>query len=408
MLATDKKYSPPLSSISEAIDEIKKGNLIIVTDSEERENEGDFIISAENATPEMVNFMATHGKGLICVPIHAERAQELALAPMVENNQDVYRTAFTVSVDAREGTSTGISAHDRSRTIQFLANPEAKSDDFARPGHIFPLVGKEGGVLVRAGHTEASLDLMCLAGKKPAAVICEIMKDDGTMARMPDLVKLAAKYHLKMITIKSLIEYRYSKEIMVQEAARSKLPTIYGEFESIAFESRLDKKNHVALIMGEINPNEPILVRVHSECLTGDVFHSLRCDCGIQLDLALKTIAEKGRGLLLYMRQEGRGIGIVNKLKAYKYQEEGLDTVEANQKLGFPPDLRDYGIGAQILSTLGVKKMRLMTNNPRKVVGLEGYGLELLERVPLVVNSNPHNAKYLSTKADKLGHVLNE
>ena len=408
MLKTKKQEKTSIVNIASAIEEIKKGNPIIVTDSQDREDEGDLVIAAENATPEIVNFMATHGKGLICVPITRARAQELDLTPMVKNNQDIRRTAFTISVDAKQNTSTGISAYDRSCTIQLLANPEAKENDFIRPGHIFPLVGKEGGVLVRAGHTEASLDLMRLANKKHAAVICEIMKNDGTMARMPDLIEFASQHNLKIVTIQDIIQYRYTSEVMVEEVARSKLPTKFGDFESIAFESKIDGKNHIALLMGTINPDEPTLVRVHSECITGDVFHSLRCDCGLQLDGALKKIASNGKGLLIYMRQEGRGIGMVNKLRAYKYQEEGFDTVEANQKLGFPPDLRDYGIGAQILSTLGVKKMCLMTNNPRKVVGLEGYGITLVERLPLIIERNTHNEKYLSTKANKLGHLLNE
>ena len=408
LLTEEKKQKSLVVGVQEAVQELRQGRLIIVTDSEERENEGDLIVPAEDATPEIVNFMATHGRGLVCVPISSERAQALELAPMVKNNQDVHRTAFTVSVDARQNTSTGISAYDRSRTIQLLANPASRESDFVKPGHIFPLVGKEGGVLVRAGHTEASLDLMALAGKKPAAVICEIMKEDGTMARMPDLAIFAEKYDLKIVTIKDLIQHRYASEIMVKEVARSRLPTKYGDFESIAFESKLDGKNHIALVMGEIKPETPTLLRVHSECLTGDVFHSLRCDCGFQLDAALERISAEGKGILLYMRQEGRGIGLVNKLKAYKYQEEGFDTVEANQKLGLAPDLRDYGMGAQIIGLLGVKKMRLMTNNPRKVIGLEGYSLELVERVPLVTESNAYNKKYLSTKASKLGHFLNE
>ncbi len=403
-----KRVQALIVSVESAIKEVKKGNPIIVTDSRERENEGDLVVAAENATPEIINFMATYGKGLICVPITQARAQELDLTPMVKNNQDIRRTAFTVSVDAKQNTSTGISAYDRSHTIKLLTNPEARENDFLRPGHIFPLVGKEGGVLVRAGHTEASLDLMKLANKKNVAVICEIMKSDGTMARMPDLVKFAQKHHLKILTIQDLIQYRYTSEVMVEEVARSQLPTKFGDFESIAFESKIDGKNHMALLMGSINPAETTLVRVHSECITGDVFHSLRCDCGLQLEEALKRIASYGSGLLIYMRQEGRGIGMVNKLRAYKYQEKGFDTVEANQKLGFPPDLRDYGIGAQILSTLGVKKMCLMTNNPRKVVGLEGYGIKLVERLPLIIERNTHNEKYLSTKANKLGHLLNE
>ena len=403
-----KKKETSIVNVELAIKEIKKGNMIIVTDSHERENEGDLVLAAENATPEAINFMVTHGKGLVCVPITAQKAKNLNLTPMVKNNQDVRRTAFTISVDARQNTSTGISAYDRSHTIQLLANLKTKENDFISPGHIFPLVSREGGVLVRAGHTEASLDLMQLSAKKPVAVICEIMKNNGKMARMPDLIKFAQKHNLKILTIQELIQYRYASEIMIKEVARSKLPTKFGNFESIAFQSKIDGKSHIVLLMGNIKPEEPILIRVHSECITGDVFQSLRCDCGLQLDKALRKIAAHGNGLLLYMRQEGRGIGIVNKLKAYKYQEEGFDTVEANKQLGFPPDLRDYGIGAQILRSLGVKKMRLMTNNPRKVVGLEGYGLELVERLPLITETNCYNKKYLSTKESKLGHFLNE
>ena len=408
MATKTKNKETPMVNVELAIKEIKKGNMIIVTDSHERENEGDLVLAAEDATPEAVNFMATHGKGLICVPITSQKSKDLNLTPMVKNNQDVRRTAFTISVDARQNTSTGISAYDRSHTIQLLANLKTKENDFIRPGHVFPLVSKEGGVLVRAGHTEASLDLMQLSSKKPVAVICEIMKNNGKMARMPDLIKFAQKHNLKILTIQELIKYRYASEIMVKEVARSKLPTKFGNFESIAFQSKIDGKSHIVLLMGNIKPEEPVLIRVHSECITGDVFQSLRCDCGLQLDKALRKIASHGNGLLLYMRQEGRGIGIVNKLKAYKYQEEGFDTVEANKQLGFPPDLRDYGIGAQILRSLGVKKMRLMTNNPRKVIGLEGYGLELVERLPLITETNSYNKKYLSTKESKLGHFLNE
>ena len=402
------KISSCIASVPEAIKEITKGKLIIITDSQERENEGDFVIAAEDASPDKINFMATHGRGLICAPIPAERAKELELSPMVQNNQDVYRTAFTVSVDAKKNTTTGISAYDRSVTVKLLADENSSASDFIRPGHIFPLSGKTGGVLVRAGHTEASIDLMRLAGKKPVAAICEIMKTNGRMARMPDLIKIAEKHDLKIVTIKDIIAYRYASEVLTREVARSLLPTKYGKFMSVAFESKLDHKIHIALSMGQILPEQPTLVRVHSECLTGDVFHSMRCDCGEQLGIALKMIAQKKQGILLYMRQEGRGIGIVNKLKAYQYQDEGLDTVEANEKLGFAPDLRDYGIGAQILHQLGVRNIKLMTNNPRKVIGLEGYGLKLVKRIPLVVESNRYNKNYLSTKASKLGHFLND
>ncbi|RME93075.1 MAG: bifunctional 3,4-dihydroxy-2-butanone-4-phosphate synthase/GTP cyclohydrolase II [Candidatus Hydrogenedentota bacterium] len=394
------------ASVPDAIEEIKRGNMLIVTDSEDRENEGDLVMAAEDATPEAINFMAMQGRGLICVPLTEQRAKELDLGPMVKNNQDIRRTAFTVSVDAKEGITTGISAFDRAHTIQLLADLNSTADDFVRPGHVFPLVARPGGVLVRAGHTEASLDLVRMAGKKEIAVICEIMKEDGNMARMPDLVEFAKKHKLKILTIQDLIEYRRQRENLVREVARSKLPTEFGEFIAIAFENTLDDKVNVALVMGEITPDDPVLVRVHSECLTGDVFHSARCDCGQQLEAAMKQIAKEGKGVLVYMRQEGRGIGIVNKLKAYAYQDQGYDTVEANEKLGFPPDLRDYGIGAQILVSLGVRKIRLMTNNPRKVVGLEGYGLHIVERVPLIMEANPYNEKYLKTKASKLGHFL--
>ncbi len=396
------------SSIKEAISELKKGNIIIVTDSEDRENEGDFVIAAEDATPEKINFMATYGRGLICVPIPLEKSQKLELDPMVKNNQDVRRTAFTVSVDAKKGITTGISAYDRSKTIQLLAEDNTQATDFIRPGHIFPLVAKKGGVLVRAGHTEASLDLMKLAGKKETAVICEIMKKDGTMARVPDLIKISKRHQIKMITIASIIEYRRKKELFVSVIADSKLPTKYGEFKIVVFENNLDNKNHIALVKGKIDKNTPVLVRVHSECLTGDIFSSLRCDCGFQLDMALKKISDEGTGILLYMRQEGRGIGIINKIKAYEYQDQGLDTVQANEKLGFLPDLRDYGIGAQILYKLNAHKIRLITNNPRKIIGLEGHGVELLERISLIIKPNKHNKEYLSTKEQKLGHLLNE
>ena len=401
------KDAEGISKVSEAIADLKAGKMIIVTDSEDRENEGDIVMAAEDITPETVNFMASHAKGLICVPVQADKAKKLKLNPMVTNNEDVRRTAFTVSVDAKENITTGISAPDRCETIRILADDNTMAEDFVRPGHIFPLVARDGGVLVRAGHTEAAVDLMLIAGKKPVGVICEIMKEDGTMARMPDLKKFAKKHKLKICTIKDLIEVRRRRERMVEQVAESAMPTAFGEFKATAFQSELDDKIHVALSMGDIKPDEPVMVRVHSECLTGDVFHSLRCDCGPQLDAALAQIAKEGRGVLLYMRQEGRGIGLVNKLKAYKYQEEGLDTVEANEKLGFAPDLRDYGIGAQILVNLGVRKINLLTNNPRKVVGLEGYGLEINERVPLVIDANPHNEKYLKTKSNKLGHFLN-
>ncbi len=406
LLKKKSEFNPGPISIEEAIEEIKHGHMLIVTDSEERENEGDLVMAGDECTPEKINFMASHGKGLICVPLPASRAKELDLAPMVKNNQDVRRTAFTVSVDARENIATGISAFDRNVTIQLMASHTSRAEDFVRPGHVFPLVAREGGVLVRAGHTEASLDLVKMAGKKAVAVICEIMKENGEMARMPDLVQFAKKHQIKIATIKDLIEYRRHREKMVRLEVITKLPTEFGEFRSYAFTNSIDDHIHIALVMGEISPSEPVLVRVHSECLTGDTFHSLRCDCGVQLQAALKKIAEEKKGVLVYMRQEGRGIGLINKLKAYNFQDQGMDTVEANEALGFDADLRDYGIGAQILNQVGVRKIRLMTNNPRKLVGLEGYGLEIVERVPIIAERNPHNEKYLSTKACKLGHYL--
>ena len=396
------------SSIEEALEEIKKGNMIIVTDSEDRENEGDLVMAASCVTPEKINFMATHGKGLVCVPLTAQKASKLNLEPMVMQNEESHQTAFTVSVDARNDVTTGISAYDRADTISKLAAPTSVAEDFVRPGHIFPLVAKEGGVLVRAGHTEAAVDLATLAGFEGAGVICEVINEDGKMARMADLETFAQTHGIKLITIADLIEYRRQREVMISPVAEARIPTNHGVFKMKAFTNNIDQKEHFALVMGEIDPDEPTLVRVHSECLTGDVFHSLRCDCGAQLDAAMAKIAENKNGVLLYMRQEGRGIGIINKLKAYNFQDEGFDTVEANHKLGYDADLRDYGIGAQILSSLGIQKIRLMTNNPRKVVGLEGYGLEIVERVPLVMESNPHNEKYLSTKHERLGHYLNK
>ncbi|HYK73196.1 MAG TPA: bifunctional 3,4-dihydroxy-2-butanone-4-phosphate synthase/GTP cyclohydrolase II [Pseudoneobacillus sp.] len=392
--------------IEEAIYELMQGKVVIVCDDEDRENEGDFIALAEKAKPEVINFMATHGRGLICIPIEEELADKLELNNMVARNTDPHGTAFTVSIDHKSST-TGISAFERSATVLNMLDPEAKATDFKRPGHIFPLIAKKGGVLRRAGHTEAAVDLAKLCGAKPAGVICEIMNEDGTMARVPELRKIADQLELKMITIKDLIEYRNRKDKLVNREIEIKLPTEYGDFRAVGYSNVVDNKEHVALIKGEITPEEPVLVRVHSECLTGDVFGSYRCDCGPQLHAALAQIEKEGSGVLLYMRQEGRGIGLLNKMKAYKLQEEGLDTVEANEKLGFEPDLRDYGIGAQILKDLGITKMKLLTNNPRKIKGLKGYELEVVERVPIQMEAREENENYLKTKYKKLGHMLN-
>lgn len=393
------------NTIEEALEDLKQGKVIIVVDDEDRENEGDFIALADKTTPEVINFMIREGRGLVCAPITEERAQQLELPPMVARNTDYHGTAFTVSVDHMD-TSTGISAHERSRTIMGLIDPAAKPQDFRRPGHIFPLIAKKGGVLRRTGHTEAAVDLAIMCGSYPAAVICEVIKEDGTMARVPDLMEIAEKHDLRIITIQDLIHYRNQQEKLVEREVEIKLPTDFGTFKAIAYTNQLDNKEHVALVKGTIDPSKPTLVRVHSECLTGDVFHSHRCDCGPQLDAALKQIDEEGNGVLLYMRQEGRGIGLINKLKAYALQEQGLDTVEANIKLGFAPDLRDYGIGAQILKDLGISQLRLLTNNPRKIKGLEGYGLEVVERVPIQMDSKADNLSYLQTKKNKLGHML--
>lgn len=393
------------SPIEEIIEDFKKGKMVILVDDEDRENEGDLVIAAEFATPAAINFMIKQGGGLICVPLTRKRVEELALSPMhYDNPKDPFKTAWRVSVDAASGITTGISAYDRARTISVLINKNTKPGDLNRPGHIFPLEAKEGGVLVRAGHTEAAVDLAKLAGLYPAGVICEIVKEDGTMARIPDLIEFSKKHNLKIGTIASLIEYRRKKEKMVQLIEKIKLPTRYGEFVLFLYESLIDKSLHLALVKGEIT-SEPTLVRVHSQCLTGDVFSSLRCDCGGQLQKTLKIISRAG-GVLLYMCQEGRGIGLKNKIKAYRLQEQGKDTVEANNILGFPSDLRDYGIGAQILVDLGVRKIKLLTNNPRKIVGLEGYGLEICERIPLKDNFLKENISYLTTKKEKLDHLL--
>ena len=396
-----------LDSIESAIEDIKIGKLIIVVDDEDRENEGDFITSAANATPEIINFMSMHGRGLICAPLIEDRCEELRLDLMVNNNTALHETAFTVSVDLLgHGCTTGISAHDRSKTIKALINPNTKPDELGRPGHIFPLRAKKGGVLRRAGHTEATIDISRLAGFEPAGVLVEIMNEDGTMARLPELRVIAKKFNLKLISIKDLIEYRLRSDSLIEEIVRVQMPTKYGDFQLIAFLDKTTQNEHLALIKGEWQKDDPVLVRVHSSCFTGDILGSLRCDCGDQLHSAMQLVQEEGKGAILYMNQEGRGIGLVNKLKAYKLQENGMDTVEANLHLGFPMDKRDYGIGAQILRYLNITKLRLMSNNPKKRAGLLGYGLEIVETVPIEVKPNPHNEKYLFTKRDKLGHEI--
>ncbi len=392
--------------IPDVIADIKKGRMVIVTDDADRENEGDLVMAASKVTPASVNFMARHGRGLICAPVTEERAKQLGLQRMVAHNREMYATDFTVSVDAARGITTGISAKDRAATIKVLASSKGKPSDLVQPGHVFPLQGKPGGVLRRAGHTEASIDLARMAGLDPSGVICEILNEDGSMARLPQLLKFKKKHGLKICSIEELIAYRRKQEKLVEREQMIRMPTDYGDFDLYLYRSTVDDHHHVALVKGKISASKPTLVRVHSECLTGDVFGSRRCDCGSQLHQALQQIEKSQSGVLVYMRQEGRGIGLGPKIHAYKLQEQGLDTVEANEKLGFPSDLRDYGLGAQILSDLGVKKIRLLTNNPRKVVGLEGYDLEIVEQLPIRSTANPHNAKYLATKKDKMGHLL--
>lgn len=397
-----------LNTIAEAIEDIKNGKMVIVVDDEDRENEGDFLTAARNVTPEMINFMAKEGRGLICVPLTEERCAELELERMVGRNTATHETAFTVSVDLLgKGCTTGISASDRAKTVQALIDPETKASDLGRPGHIFPLIAKTGGVLRRAGHTEAAIDLARLAGFEPAGCIVEILNEDGTMARLPDLMVVAKKFDLKIVTIKDLISYRLKNESLIKREISVQMPTAYGDFDLIAFRQTNTDQEHLVLVKGDLTTNEPVLVRVHSSCITGDIFGSCRCDCGEQLHEAMRMVNEAGRGVILYINQEGRGIGLMNKLKAYKLQEQGLDTVEANLQLGFKMDERDYGVGAQILRDLGLSQLKLISNNPTKRAGLEGYGLEIVDSVPLRIKSNPHNEHYLKTKKEKMGHSLN-
>lgn len=398
----------PFATIEEALEDIRAGKMVIVVDDEDRENEGDLVMAAEKVTPEAINFMTKYGRGLVCMPMAPERIEELKIPPMVQENTSTYNTAFTVSVGVKGKMTTGISAYDRANVIKALIDPATKPEDLVMPGHVFPLKARPGGVLERAGHTEAAVDLARLAGLYPAGVICEIMADDGTMARLPELEAFAEKWGLKIITIADLIKYRLKRELLVERVVEVNLPTAYGEFKAVAYQYCIDKSVHLALVKGDVRGKENVLVRVHSECLTGDVFHSLRCDCGSQLEEALKMIEKEGLGVLLYITgHEGRGIGLINKLRAYRLQEEkGLDTVEANEQLGFPADLREYGVGAQILVDLGITSMRLMTNNPRKIVGLEGYGLKVVERVPLLTCANPYNERYLKAKKEKLNHLI--
>ena len=396
-----------LDSIESAIEDIQAGKLVIVVDDEDRENEGDFITASRNVTPEVINFMSKHGRGLICIALPEDRCEELGLDLMVNNNTALHETAFTVSVDLLGyGCTTGISTHDRAKTIQALINPNTKTEDLGKPGHIFPLRAKKGGVLRRAGHTEAAADLARLAGFESSGVLVEIMNDDGNMARLPELIDIAKKFDFKIISIKDLIEYRVKRDSLIEEIVRVDMPTEHGHFKLVAFQEKNSPNEHLALIKGTWKPDEPVMVRVHSSCFTGDILGSLRCDCGEQLHQAMKMVNEEGTGVILYMNQEGRGIGLLNKLKAYRLQEEGMDTVEANLHLGFQTDQRDYGVGAQILRHLGVTKLRLLTNNPKKRVGLIGYGLEIVDNIPLAIDPNPHNEKYLQTKRDKLGHEI--
>jgi 3,4-dihydroxy 2-butanone 4-phosphate synthase/GTP cyclohydrolase II len=406
MSRSEQETQTPFATVEEAIEDVRQGKMVVVCDDEDRENEGDLTLAAQFATPEAINFMAKEGRGLICLALTPERCDELGLDLMAAKNESPFETAFTVSVEARDGVTTGISAHDRARTIQVAIDPKARPQDLVQPGHVFPLKAKPGGVLERIGQTEAAVDLARLAGLSPAGVICEIMNDDGTMARVGDLVPYCERHGLKLITVSDLVAYRRRHDKLVERVVETSLPTAFGDFSVVGYRSLVDDKHHVAMVKGEVAGADDVLVRVHSECLTGDVFHSLRCDCGEQLESALAMIEEAGRGVLLYLAQEGRGIGLLNKLRAYKLQEEGLDTVDANLKLGLPADLRDYGIGAQILGDLGLTSIRILTNNPKKIIGLEGYGLSVTGQVPIEHTPNPHNEAYLRAKRDRMGHTL--